>query len=479
MILRAWRRTTRLLGAPKLALWLLVFIGVWSTVATVIPQAGQPESVVVAWDARYALIAPVVHALSLHTAFSAPVFVAAVVLLSLSTVVCSWNRTKTALARGRSLRAAAAADRGTLSQHHADLEIACAPNLAEAEALSVASDTLLRLGLKTQTDRGVIRAVSRPWAVWGSPIFHWALVLLLLAAFAGTLLRTEASMSIPVGETLPNEPTSYRAFKAGPWSDWKNAERSVRIDAFDPDFSTGGIDRGAVPTVSILGADGNARVTQRVYPNMKLHDGSLSVNAPGCGLTVTVSFLDADGREVSRAVQLVDFSQEATGGTLPVETLTLRDADRKVLLTLFATVPLDRAEGGYGEWIPARPAARIYLADGEGKTLLDEVVGLGETATLEGGNAVRVDDIGWYSRLSLVDDPTIPFIYAAMVIAALGLTLTLVAPQRLLTATVQESPEGARLKMSLRLWRNNPTSRNEIERELVSALTDAGRGSDS
>ena len=92
--------------------------------------------------------------------------------------------------------------------------------------------------------------------------------------------------------------------------------RSIRLDAFEPDYKSGGIDRGAVPTVSILDGAGTVLVKQRVYPNNMLHAGSLAINAPGVGLSVWLALLDPAGAETGRVVQYVDFSETAPEGTV-------------------------------------------------------------------------------------------------------------------------------------------------------------------
>jgi len=464
------RRIVRFLGSPRLALWLLVFIGVWSIAATAVPQVGQPATTVSSWADEFGLVGTIAPVLGLDTAFSAPVFILAVALLALSTATCSWNRTKAALLRSRSLSDAAHLDRTAFLSGRPDLEMDVPPNLGDSEVLAVASATLKDLRIRTQERDGVVRSVSPPWSVWGSPVFHWALLALIVAALAGVLMRTVGSMVIPVGAAKTNERASYTALRSGPWATWMGAKRTIRVDAFDPRYVVENIDRGAVPTVSVLDGDGKVLVTQRVYANKKLHSGSLSINAPGCGLTVSIAIMNPDGAEISRPLQLVEFSQEASGGTVPLNPLALRDRDGNTILKLTATVPIDRIGDGYGEWIPAEPAAHVVLVDGQGKVLVDSVVRQGDRVPIAGGGYVRIAEIGWYSRLSLVDDPTIPYIYIAMVIATLGLSLSVLAPQRLLVAAVEESEGDRRLVMSLRLWRNNPTNRAEIERELTRAL---------
>ena len=469
MIRRVWRKTIGILRSAALALWLLVFVGVWSMAATIIPQGEGANPEVAAWAAKHGALEPTVRFVGLHQAFTSPIFIVCAVLLALSTAVCSWNRTKVALGRAKRLRAAAMADEQSIAQRH-DLEIGCDPALGGSEALTIASETLARLGIKTERRDGVLAAVSPPWSVWGSSVFHWALLLLFLAAFVGTLQRSEGSMSIPVGQAKADVPASYAQIAAGPWHSWSGVRRSLRVDALDPDLKVAGIDRGAVPTVSVLDGAGNVVVTQRVYPNMKLHTGSLSINAPGVGLAVHLSLLEPSGAEAGRITQLVDFSQTASGGTVPLEALEHRDAAGNVAFRLATTVPLDRVDGRYGEWIPKQPSARVLVTASDGTVMLDRVVRQGDSVAMPGGAAVRLTSVGWYSRLSLVDDPSIPFIYAAMFVAALGLTLSVAARQQLLVATAIEGPGGARLAMDVRMWRNAPTNRTEIESELAKAL---------
>ena len=104
-------------------------------------------------------------------------------------------------------------------------------------------------------------------------------------------------------------------------------------------------------------------------------------------------------------------------------------------------------------------------------TVVDRVVSPGEGVALPIGDSLRVDSIGYYARLQIVDDwSTIP-LYACLFVATLGLTITVVARQQIVLATVVEGPDGAKLVARMRLWRNAPSSRETMERELTRALS--------
>lgn len=477
MIRRAWRSVVRFLSSAGLAVGLLVFVSIWSLLATLIAQGEAASPGVTAWATAHPLVEPVVRVLGLHRAFTSYVFLGCVLLLGISTAVCAWRRTRVALSRSRALRSALRADRKSLAESH-DLEILCDPGLSESEVLAIASDALGFRGVRATRRADLLTAVSNPWSVWGSTVFHWALVALIVVILLGQLVRSEGSMAVAVGETKADEPASYVSVQPGPWYDWGRIHRSIRVDSFNPAYKTGGIDRGPVPTVSVLDGAGEVVVKQLVYPNMMLHSGSLAINAPACGLSVWLATVGAGGAETGRIIEHVDFSQTTSGGTVPVRVLTRTDATGTVMRMSF-TVPLDRVEGGYGEWVPKQPTARVLVRTAQGKTLHDRVVRPGEDVVLPGGGAVRLLGVGWYSRLSIVDDPTIPLIYAAMIIAMLGLTTTVVFRQQLVLATFLEGPDGAVLAVRLRLWRNVPTSRSEIEDALARALGSSEKGSES
>jgi len=470
VIRRLWRGAVRFLASTALVTGLLAFVSLWSAVATFVPQGEASSPDVSAWAASNPTIEPFVRAVGLHQAFTSYLFLASVLVLGFSTALCAWRRTKVALNRARTLRTAATADRRTVCGTH-DLEIAFDPALGGPQALTIAAETLGHLGIRAKRKDDVVAAVSSSLSVWGSPVFHWALVALMVVVLVGVLQRSDGLMALAVGQTRPDAAASYGVINTGIWHDWSGVHRSIRLDAFEPDFRLGGLDRGPTPTVSVLDGSGAVIKTQRVYPNMMLHAGSVSISSPACGFAVTIALVNAKGVEVGRLVQFVDFSQTATGGTVPVEPFTVSDSTGQVLLSGSVTVPLDRSGAGYGEWIPKVPTAHVVVTSPDGGQLVDSVVKPGESVMLPGGRQLRIIDVGWYARLAIVDDWTTPLLYAVMTIAMLGLAVTLLTRQQLLLATVIEGPDGSRLAVRMRLWRNTPTNRAEIASELARALS--------
>jgi cytochrome c biogenesis protein len=453
----------------------LAFLGAWSTLASFVPQGSASDAKVAAWAAANPVIEPVARTVGMHDAFAAPLFAACVSVLALSTMLCAWQRTRLAFGKGRALRGAWAVDGQELTARH-DLAITCDASLAAPAALSLASETLGRLGIRTKRRGDVIIAASPWWSVWGSPAFHWALLALIVTLALGGMLRSSGQMGLAVGQAKADVPQAYGILSAGPLHSWFSAQRTIRVDAFEIDFKTGGIDRGPTPTVTILDARGAVIKSQRVYPNNTLQVGSLTVYPADYGLAATVSLVDTNGAESGRSTQFVDFSSEASGGTAPAGHLTVGDATGRPALEVFISVPLDRVTGGLVARLPEDPRVRVVVATMDSKAVIDQVMRPGEQLELPTGGALRLLDLGYYARLQLVDDPSIPVLYAVLAVAMIGLGVSTLMREQTVSVAAVESPDGVSIVVRMRLWRNVTTSRTEIESELTKALCGAEKG---
>jgi len=203
-------------------------------------------------------------------------------MLGVCTAICAWHRTRIALAKVRSLRKALATDATSLSDEH-DFEVACDPQLSKEQVLRTAGETLAQLGVRTKREGDLLSAVSSPWSVAGSPIFHWALFMLIASLTVSALVRSHGLMVSPSGRPA-RRARLVRLLGSGPLFDWSNVHRSYRVDSLVPHYLYQGIDRGGTPSVSVLDSGGHVVKRQLVYPNMALETGSLTIHAAEYGL---------------------------------------------------------------------------------------------------------------------------------------------------------------------------------------------------
>jgi len=159
--------------------------------------------------------------------------------------------------------------------------------------------------------------------------------------------------------------------EAGPLHSWKRIDRSIRVDGFDTDYRTGSIDRGPVPTVSVLDGKGQVIKTQRVYPNNPLQVGSLTIHPAEFGFAAILTLLDKNGADLGSQTELIDISQETSSGTVPVEPLTLNDAGRQLVVAV--TVPMERS--GEGLAAPQERVAHVEVFTTDDVLVTDAMIG--------------------------------------------------------------------------------------------------------
>lgn len=464
-----WGRASKFLRSAVLATLLLLFLGVWSMFSSVVPQGGGSDAAITKWAAAHPIAEQAARILGLHSAYSAPLFVLGVLVLAVSTALCAWERTKAAAKKASALARARAVDITSLKAKH-DLEITCDSSTSTDDALSTAAETMKHLGLNPVRDGGMLRAVSPSWAVWGSPVFHWALLLLMLTLVSGNLLRAEGLMGVAVGETKPDQPSSYGVVHSGPFFYWHQITRSIRVDAFEPHYRSGGVDRGPTPTVSVLDRSGHVIKQQRVYPNATLKTGSLTIYPSDYGLAVNVSVVNTAGAAVYHQSLLNDFASSAPSGTITNDFLGVSDSQGKLTYRVIATIPLDSQGGTFVNDVPTKQVATLQLTKADGTVVGSKDVRPGETLQLPNGALLRLDNLSYYARLQLVDDWSIPVLYLGLVVAIVGLGGAVLARQYIVLAGVVTDSEGTKLLVRLRLWRNVSTSREETEDELTRVL---------
>ncbi len=448
---------------------LLLLLGAWTIAASFIPQNAASAEAVAAWRAANPGLLQVVDTLGLHDAFASVPYVALGVVLALCTAVCAWQRTGVARRRARTLREVATVGDSAVVPS-SDLEISLAPGLTAERALQVTADTLRHLGVPTTLRGETLVSASPWWSVWGTAVFHWALVAIIVTLAVAGLVRAEGQMGVAVGQTRPDQPESYGQLTAGPWYRWDGVERLIRVDAFSIDYQAGGVSRGPTPTVSVLDGDGETLASRMVYPNHILRHGALSIYPVDYGLSAAIAMLDANGAEIQRTVQLLDFDGASPDGTSPLNEIGLYGPDGQVLNRLIVSVPLDSVDEGFLGRLPTTPRARFIILGADGSPVFDEVIEPGQRVGLPAGGALELLGVDYYARLQLVDDPSVPLLYAGGVIALIGLGIATLARQMLLTAQVERDADGSRLAVRMRLWRIHSTSRSEIEDELRRAL---------
>ena len=311
----ALSRLARRLASPRLALGLLFALVLLVFLATLVPQGGPRTPEVARWAAAHPVAETVARTFGFHDAYTSPVFLACALLLALSTAVCSWRRTKVAAHRLALVRSMTREQAQSLVRRPTfSVELEGGHTSATLEGVALAMRE--RRALVSVGDRYVGGGASR-LGILGSPVFHWALVLVFVVLVWGQLTRAEGLMGVAEGEIKPNTQQSYGLIDSGALYRWRADLPSIGVEKVRFDNIVDGIDRGPTPTVVLYGPNGEVLARGAVYPNNPLRYKSFTVHPNDYGLAAVVSLVTSEGA-VSRADQRAHrLLGHREGGTAP------------------------------------------------------------------------------------------------------------------------------------------------------------------
>ncbi len=459
-------RAKRFLRSPRTAVWLLGLVAVWMAIETGVPQGAITDPDVAAWRASYPLFAVLTSALGLHRAYVSPVFLGIVALLVVSTAVCATERTRHAM---RAVRLSGSVDQQVLERLRTrpDLVIAVPESSADDVAWNEIAQALRGLRLRVRQGPRVTQGASGVYARLASSVFHWSLVGLILVISLGQLTRAEGLIGIPVGGSRPDLPGEYGLFVSGPLA----GERSgiaIGVEEMPLRYEHGGVDRGAAPVVTLTGADGVELARGRVYPNNALRYGTTYVHMSDYGIALAVVISGEEG-EMARIESLLDFDATTDDGTTTAELGLADDSERDVALARLS-MPLDRtADGGIYANVPADPTIRIETVDLRTGEVASALVAPGETIEVVDGTMLVVEEVRHYARLSVIEDWSLPLVYAFLIAATLSVAIALLVPYRMVWVLRATASDGGpeRLHIVIRHSRGDVRFADRVGRALA------------
>jgi len=434
-------RVVRFLRSRRLAVALLVGLTAYAWVTTLVPLQSVNPALVMQWDIEHPRLAVLVGILGLHRAYSSPVFIAAALLVTLSTAACSWERTLWAL---RGMRSGTTVSEATARRIKEQPSFVVGGKLTDRDqALDVAAGRLRAVGLRVRRGPSLMQGTSGHLGYLGSPLFHWALVGLFMFAGLGQLTRYEGHTNILVGTTNQDAAQSY--------SQNLNRGRFARpytgvmftLEQLDLDFSANGVARGAAPLVAVSDRGSLVR-KQWVYPNRPLRYGSLLVHNVLSGPAFVGTVKVKQTGEQQRIVLYFD-PENPVPGTFELPDPTTGETIKTAIAPVVGQ--------------------RVSVTAQAGSKLATDVVATGEAATLADGVTLRVDRLAEYSQLKVVNDWTVPWVYVMFALICVGATISVFVSPRTVRVMAVEGAEGSmRLHVLVSQSASDPAFSGRIER---------------
>lgn len=419
-------------------------------IGTIVPQSAADPVETAKWAQAHPGLESVFAPLGLHAAYSQPLFLAIMAVLAASTAVCAWERSVRAITAWRS-RGRVTPTQITRLKVAESLPVSAAEESDPQRALERASDALRGIGLRSTRGTSMLEATSGRWGLAGSPVFHWALVGLLVLIPVGRLTRSEGLMGVVAGTSRVDEAAAYGRLQEGPLHGSFTGYRIAVDSGFPLNLREEGVDRGPAPTVSL--SDGETLLArQQVVPNRPLRYGPITIHMNELGTGMAYSLVTSEGVAVSDLALIDVKASDPSGFTTFGATYDNANGDIVADLTITmppGSSPEGTATAGDGHHM------RTVAVGPEGARV-DRLVTAGDVVDLGAGLALRVDAVDYYARLSVVDDWSVSWIYALFVLAVGAVSVSVLVPHRVVRVLADTTGERPVLRFVAQHGRRSP-----------------------
>lgn len=437
----------RFLRSRHLASGLLIGLTLYAFAITLVPLGSADNPKVIEWAEAHPVAERFAVLLGLHHAYTTPLFLMAALLLTLSTAVCSWERTAKALDAWKR--------RGTVDPAIADrlktrpsFSIAAPEGANAEESLAFAENTLRSIHMRVRRGPALLEARQNSIGLLGSPLFHWGLVALFVFAALGQLTRSEGMIRASIEEAPSEMHESYSWISEGPLFRENHTGMRLWVRGLNNDIKVDGVLRGPSPDVELGDAEGKKLKRQWIYPNNPLRHGSITVHAGEVGPALLMQVVSNE--QTRTTVFHFERSENATYGVKPLD------------------IEFEGPEGVVPFRLEARPGQRIaFIPLRQVKGVpAEQVAGAGQNVKLPSGAVGTPLQFNGYIELNVVNDWSLPFIYAAFAIGLLGATFTLLLPPRVVMARFVEDEEGSRLNVVVSARKTDPAFLLKVKAKL-------------
>jgi cytochrome c biogenesis protein len=453
----------------RVALILLLLLGVAAIPGSVVPQRPRDPAAVLAFRADHPAAGGVLERLGLFDVFGSAWFTAIYLLLFASLLGCIVPRT---IAHARALGDPPASAPRSLSRYEVRAEVRVAEAAAAiARVRSSLAPTGGRLALTRMTGYRVrvderrvkaseeiaLAAESGRLREWGNLAFHVALVGILTCVALGAFLTYRGQAIVVEGRSFTNAVVSYDSFSSGTGFSAESLEPfTLTLDSFAAEFSATGsaTDFRAEVTVEEPGREPRD-ATIRV--NSPLGVGGAKVYLQGNGYAPALTVRDSTGAvALSGPVPFLpkDAAYTSTGVLkVPDVTSGLQIGIRATLLPTapsgadsaasLAPQPLNPVivfeawvgdlglDTGVPQNVYVLDDARLSPVRGPDGQPAVFIITPGETVDLPDGlGSVTWDALPRFAAFDLRADPTLPWLLGSAILALVGLSASLLAPRR-------------------------------------------------
>lgn len=374
----------------------------------------------------YAIMATLTSHGNWEVPYGKPFFLILTGLLATSTAACALERTQRTLRISRSLGFLSDGVRTRL-RARPDFTVSLALDADPDAALTAAADTLTHDRMSVSRSAHAVDGVAGRANLWGSPLFHWALVALMLVVVIGRTTRSEGFMGLPVGERVPDVHASYLQVEDGSLFGERHSRVEFLVSRVERNHVENGVAYGPTPFVTAY-RNGVAVASGWVRPNRPLITGALMLHMVALGPAVQIAAESPGGAQRASQTLLFERSHLTSSGTAP-QVIRASGLAGQEPIKVRVQVIIRRPGSPFGDTTVSR--AIIETASVNAAVFGPPVVvPEGQAVDLGSGRVLRVVDVKDWVRVSVANDWSVNAIYGLLVLAILGLAIAVLLPTR-------------------------------------------------
>ena len=377
---------------------------------------------------------PRIREIGFQERFESPPFIGLVAVLSLSLCLSLFFRMQAEVRRWRGARRELA--RNAIRQ---------LPSGPAGDMIAAAKQALQGHGYRTfvlGTDGGwKVHAERGGGGIWGSFLFHIAILLLLGGVVVGATGSFKGSIKLTEGEAFDARVDRLREQHAGRWYTPSAQPLTFRLVRVEPDYEV----EGAATVASIVEPTFEGK-SVRFFPPVPVyishglrHAGVTIHQGRDTGYAPLVKVEDANGKRL-----LDGYTQLATMSGDEHETffdyVEIKDRNLRIEMELLPDAVY--RGGAYVSRSAAKKNAVLHVIVRElGKPVLDEFLPVTRDVTA-GGYSVFFGGVRRWSRLEVGSAPGVPLLIAATLVGAAGLAIRLLRVRRRMVVSLRAAAQG-------------------------------------
>lgn len=405
------KATVSFFRSRKLTLVVVILLIILSFLGTVIPQQPQLKSFVYESWKENSQWSGVFEGLVLTDVYSSPAFMVVLLLLFLNTLFCTSGMFKVAFRKY-----ARVVFHGRLVienlENHSVIGVDKPVERVVEDVGSVLRKK--RYGVRHEGNR--IHAEKNRFGVFGTPLFHVCILIVLLAVFAGKAGRMEGAMDLVEGQMLTESHESYVILNKGLLFGEDHQGFGVRLDRLYLDYmEADGPPRGTASELSII-EDDQVVDEGMVYSNRQIVYKGITIYQNEYGFAPLLILKDKDGRDITGSYVI---AKDETGAGIYTSSFVAGDTGIGGNVVVYPGVLVGDASE-YGIDIPDEPLINLQLHIGD-QIIFDDTLGLNETVDM-GNVSVGFYDMKYWSRFYFVKDQGTYVVFAGLFFGVMGLS---------------------------------------------------------